>query len=244
MLEGGGRMVIAAHERVTGPGHFGRIVEEEGVEKMSCHFEADFDQGGYSVLGIRPLLWKNGWPEAGDPFHEGTYSIISERRGYALELAVDITRIEQARRWFRRDPNQEITPIDMQKLDDVKDSWAKGDIAVRCGDNMVRPHQRWTITAVPDVGGYLGQPYYKIEIEGTHRALAATADCEVTSVENFTAAPEQLWRIDQLIDGTFRIMPKKVPGTDRKLALVSIADSTPTLAEFDFNSDNSKWRLK
>ena len=33
MLEGGGRMVIAAHERVTGPGHFGRIVEEEGVEK-------------------------------------------------------------------------------------------------------------------------------------------------------------------------------------------------------------------
>ena len=89
MLEGGGRMVIAAHERVTGPGHFGRIVEEEGVEKMSCHFEADFDQGGYSVLGIRPLLWKNGWPEAGDPFHEGTYSIISERRGYALELAVD-----------------------------------------------------------------------------------------------------------------------------------------------------------
>jgi arabinan endo-1,5-alpha-L-arabinosidase len=39
-------------------------------------------------------------------------------------------------------------------------------------------------------------------------------------------------------------MPKKVPGTDRKLALVSIADSTPTLAEFDFNSDNSKWRLK
>lgn len=245
MLEGGGRMVIAAHERVTGPGHFGRIVEEEGVEKMSCHFEANFDQGGYSVLGIRPLLWKNGWPEAGDPFHEGTYSIISERRGYALELAVDFTRIEAGRRfWFRRDPNQPITPIDMQRLEDVKDSWAAGDIAVRCGDNMMRPHQRWTITAVPDAGGYMGQPYYKIEIEGTHRALAATADCEVTSVENFTAAPEQLWRIDQLIDGTFRIMPKKVPGTDRRLALVSIADSTPTLAEFDFNSDNSKWRLK
>ena len=245
MLEGGGRMVIAAHDRVVGPGHFGRIIEEEGVEKMSCHFEADFDQGGYSVLGIRPLLWKNGWPEAGDPFREGNYAIISERRGYALELAVDFTRIEEGRKlWFRRDPNETITPIDMQRLDDVKDSWQSGNIDVRCGDYMVRPHQRWTITAVPEAGGYMGQPFYKIEIEGTHRALAATAEMEVTSVENFTGDPEQLWRIDQLTDGTFRIMPKKVPGTDRRLALVSIADGTPTLAEFDFNSDNSKWRLK
>ena len=105
MLQGGGKMVIAAGDRVVGPGHFGRTVIDEGVEIMSCHYEADLDQGGRSVLGIRPLLWKNGWPVAGDRFKEGTYEIESERRGYALELAVDFVRMQTARRgfWGRQD---------------------------------------------------------------------------------------------------------------------------------------------
>ena len=109
---------------------------------------------------------------------------------------------------------------------------------------MFRPHQKWTIKAVPDAGGYLGGPYYKILIAGTDRALAATANAEVITVPAFTGAPEQLWRIDQLIDGTFRIMPKLVPNRSEKLALVSAGDSTPTLAAFDMNSDNSKWNFK
>jgi arabinan endo-1,5-alpha-L-arabinosidase len=74
--------------------------------------------------------------------------------------------------------------------------------------------------------------------------LAATASAEVITVPAFTGAPEQLWRIDQLIDGTYRIMPKVVPNSKEKLALVSIGDSTPTLAPFDFNSDNSKWNFR
>jgi len=81
MLKGGGKMVLAAQGRLIGPGHFGRVILEEGVEKMSCHYEADLDQSGRSVLGIRPLLWKNGWPVAGDNVKEGTYEIESERRG-------------------------------------------------------------------------------------------------------------------------------------------------------------------
>jgi len=48
-------------------------------------------------------------------------------------------------------------------------------------------------------------------IAGTDRALAAIADAEVVAVPAFTGAPEQLWRIDQLTDGTYRIMPKAVP---------------------------------
>ncbi len=81
-------------------------------------------------------------------------------------------------------------------------------------------------------------------IAGTERALAATADLELKTVPEFTGAPEQLWRIDQLTDGTYRIMPKSIPGSDKKLALISIGDSTPTLGEFDFNSDNSKWNFR
>lgn len=244
MLKGGGKMVIKAGGRVTGPGHFGHIYIDEGVEKMSCHYEADLDQSGRSVLGIRPLLWKNDWPVAGDNFKEGTYEIESERRGYALELMVDFVRMQVGRRGFNHDPNEPIVSIPSQQLSDVIDTWPKGNIGVRIGDYMFRPHQKWTITAVPGAGGYLGGPYYKIVIAGTNRALAATADAEVISVPEFTGAPEQLWRIEQLIDGTYRIMPKQVPNSTEQYALISIGDSTPTLAKFDFNSDNSKWNFR
>jgi len=244
MLRGGGKMVLAAGGRVIGPGHFGLLDLGDGVQKMSCHYEADLDQGGRSVLGIRPLLWKNGWPVAGDNFKEGTYEIESERRGYALELVVDFVRMAGGMRGFGRGTDEPVKPVPSQELADVINTWPTGNIGVRIGDYMTRPHQKWTITAVPDAGGYPGGPYYKIVIAGTDRALAATADAEVITVPAFTGAPEQLWRIDQLIDGTYRIMPKAVPGSQEKLALISIGDSTPTLAKFDMNSDNSKWNFK
>jgi arabinan endo-1,5-alpha-L-arabinosidase len=244
MLKGGGKMVVAAGGRLVGPGHFGLVDLGDGVQKMSCHYEADLDQGGRSVLGIRPLLWKNEWPVAGDNFKEGTYEIESERRGYALELVVDFVRMSGGMRGFWRNPDEPVKPVPSQELADVIDTWPTGKIDVRIGDYMFRPHQKWTITAAPDSSGYLGGPYYKIAIAGTDRALAATAEAEVITVPAFTGAPEQLWRIDQLIDGTYRIMPKVVPNSKEKLALVSIGDSTPTLAVFDMNSDNSKWNFK
>lgn len=244
MLKGGGRMVLAARDRLIGPGHFGRVVLADGVEKMSCHYEADLDQSGRSVLGIRPLLWKNGWPVAGDNFREGTYEIESERRGYALELTVDFIRMPGRMRGFNRDSNEPVKPVPSQQLADVMESWPTGNIAVKIGDYMARPHQRWTITAVPEAGGYLGGPYYKITIAGTDRALAATAEAEVITVPAFTGAPEQLWRIDQLTDGTYRIMPRIVPNSNEPLALVSSGDTTPTLAKFDMNSDNAKWNFR
>lgn len=245
MLKGGGKMLLAAHNRVTGPGHFGRFIIEEGVEKMSCHYEADLDQSGRSVLAIRPLLWRDGWPVAGDNVKDGTYKIESERRGYGLELVVDFVRMPRERRgWFDHDDDEPIESLPAQQLSDVIDGWPKGEIDVRIGDYMFRPHQKWTVTAVPEAGGYLGGPYYKIVIEGTNRALAATADAELVTVPEFTGAPEQLWRIDQLTDGTYRIMPKVVPNSKEKYALVSIGDSTPTLAPFDMNSDNCKWNFR
>ena len=244
MLEGGGKMVVATRGKLIGPGHFGHMILEKGVEKMSIHYEADLDQGGRSVLGILPLLWKDGWPVAGDKFKEGTYEIESVRRGYGLELAVDFTRMAGGPRGFGQANNEPIKPVPAQELADVIKNWPTGNINVRIGDYMFRPHQKWTITDAPDTTGYLGGPYYKIVIAGTERALAATADAEVITVPAFTGAPEQLWRIDQLTDGTYRITPKVVPNSNKKLALVSSGDSTPALAEFDFNSYNSKWNFK
>ena len=248
MFHGGGRMVIAAGDRKTGPGHFGRTIIDEGVEVMSCHFEADFDMSGRSVLGIRPLLWKNDWPVAGEPFMGGTFEIESERRGYSLELSVDFVRMEQERqRFWQIDPNEPVKVLPDQKLEDVIGTWPKGDIPVRCSDYMFRPWQRWSITPVPEAGGYLGGPYFRIVIEGTERTLTATANLEVTTVPSFTGKPEQLWRIEQLTDGTYRIMPKAIPGQqglNTRYVLYSIADSTPTLAPYDFSTDNAKWNFR
>lgn len=244
MLEGGGKMVAASGGRLIGPGHFGRIIVEEGVEKMSLHYEADLDQGGRSVLGIRPLIWKNGWPVAGENIKAGTYLIESERRGYALELAVDLVRMAGGMRRFNRNNDEPVKPVPSQELADVVDKWPAGNIDARIGDYMSRPHQRWTITTAPDSSGYLGAPYYKIAIAGTDRVLAATADARVITVPAFTGAPEQLWKIDQLTDGTYRIVPKMIPNSNEDLALVSSGDSTPVLAKFDVNSDNSKWSFK
>ncbi len=198
MFHGGGRMVIAAGDRKTGPGHFGRTVIDEGVEIMSCHYEADFDRSGRSVLGIRPLLWKNGWPVAGEQLKEGKYAIFSERRGYSLELSVDFTRMQQERqRFWQMDPNEPVKAIPDQKLEEVIGTWPKGDIAVRCSDYMFRPWQHWSICPVPQAGGRLTGPLYEIKIDGTNRALTATANLELTTKE-FQGEDAQLWWIEQL----------------------------------------------
>ncbi len=250
MFHGGGKMVIAAGDRKTGAGHFGRTIIDEGVEVMSFHWEADFDMGGRSTLAIRPLLWKNNWPVGGEQFKGGIFEIESERRGYALELAVDFIRMNVPRQGGFGRPQQNAAPpqpVAEQKLEEVIGTWPEGNISVRIGDYMFRPHQRWNIQPVADKGGYLGNTYFKITIDGTQRALAATADLEVTTVPAYTGADEQLWRIEQLTDGTFRIMPKVIPGREginTRYVLYSAGDSTPTIAEYDFSSDNSKWNFR
>jgi arabinan endo-1,5-alpha-L-arabinosidase len=88
MLQGGGKLFLGSGGRYIGPGHFGLLDLGGDVQKFSCHYEADLDRGGVSVLDIRPLLWRDGWPVAGENFKQGTYEIESARTGTALELAV------------------------------------------------------------------------------------------------------------------------------------------------------------
>ena len=244
MTAGGGKMVIDGADRQFGAGHFGRYIEDDAVEKMSFHWEADLDRSGRSVLAIRPLLWVNDWPVGGELFADGVYEITSVRRGYALELAVDFQRQQIARASWRMDPDEPLVSYPNQTLEEVAAGWLAGQVDIRIGDWMNRPHQRWSIVAVPDAGGYLGGQYYKICIEGTERVLAAAEGAEVIAVEGFTGTQEQLWRIEQLTDGSYRIMPKSIPGCDKPYVLVSIADSTPTLAAVEPDSDNCKWNFR
>ncbi len=143
-----------------------------------------------------------------------------------------------------RRPVGPVSPIALQTLADVATNWPSDKIDVRLGDYMLRPHQKWTITAVTNAGGYLGSPYFKIALADTDRVLAATEDAEVITVPAFAGNPEALWRIDQLTDGTYRIMPKAVPRSKEPLALTAIGSSTPTLARFDAKSDKARWNFK
>jgi len=243
LLKGGGKLVVAGRGRHYGPGHFGLLDLGDGVEKMSMHYEADMDRSGRSVLAIEPLLWRDGWPVAGENLVAGTYEVQSERGG-ALQLAVDDTRIAfDARASFRAKPDTPVGPIANQTLAQDMVSWPKGPTAVDLGDYMIRPHQQWTIAPVPGGGGAFGAPYYSIRIAGTTRALAVAGD-DVGTVPAFTGAPEQLWRIDQLTDGTYRIAPKGAGGARPARALVAIGRSTAALVRFDPASPTGRWSFQ
>jgi arabinan endo-1,5-alpha-L-arabinosidase len=112
-------------------------------------------------------------------------------------------------------------------------------VDARMASYLCQAQQKWTIAPAPNAGGYPGSPFFKIAIAGTDRVLAATADDELVVLPAFTGAPEQLWRIEQLPDGAWRIMSKAKP-----LALSAVGASSATLSKFDSKSDKQRWLIK
>lgn len=247
MLQGGGKLFVGSAGRVIGPGHFGLLDLGEGVQKFSLHYEADLDHGGASVLDIRPLQWRDGWPVAGDNMREGTYQLESVRTGTVIEMAVEGVPVggrQAGRGGGRGGFAGQGSPIPSQDAAQVSSKWPAGNVDVRMANYMLQAQQKWTVAPVKDTGGYPGSPYFKITVAGTDRALAATSDAELVVVPKFTGAPEQLWRMDQLADGSWRIMPKPEPGSKEPLALSAVGSSFATLAKFDPTSEKQRWLVK
>ena len=288
MIQGGGKQLIGSGGRFIGAGHFGLLDLGDGIMKFSMHWEADLDRGGASVLDIRPLLWKDGWPVAGENLKEGTYEIESVRSNNALELAVEGVPVGGRRGGRGRGagprrggpgapgaPGQTPDagrgqgavgapgegggrgqggggifggtgggPIPPQDVAEVSKNWPAGNITTRLSNYLCQAQQKWAIAPAPNAGGYPGSPYFKITIAGTDRALAATADAELVVLPAFTGAPEQLWRIEQVADETYRIMPKAVPNSKDPLVLSAVGSGFATLAKWDPASDKQHWLLK
>jgi arabinan endo-1,5-alpha-L-arabinosidase len=280
MIQGGGKLLITSGGRFVGPGHFALVDLGDGVQKFSLHWEADLDKGGASVLAILPLLWRDGWPVAGENLKDGVYDVESVRKGTSLELAVDGVPVGGRRNRMRGGPPPAGAPasagpgagaprpggpsgpggpgggmpggmfggtgkpIPDQDVAEVSANWPKGNLDTRMANYMCQAQQKWQITAVPDAGGYPGSPFFKITIAGTDRTLAATADAELTVLPAFTGAPEQLWRVDQLADGSWRIVPKAESTQKAPLALSAVGSSFATLSKFDPKSDKQHWLLK
>jgi arabinan endo-1,5-alpha-L-arabinosidase len=283
MIQGGGKLFLGSESSLIGPGHFGRLDLGDGVEVFSYHYEADLDRGGFSVLAIRPLLWRDGWPVAGENAKAGSYMIESVRTGTVLELAVESVPLSTGRRGGppglggpgagptspppasastaagatppsiapggalarggRPRPSRG-PPIPPQDVAQVSKNWPAGEIATRMANYLDQAQQKWTLSAAPNGGGYPGAPFFKITIAGTDRALAATQDGELTTVPAFTGAPEQLWAVQQLTDGAYRITPKTLLGSKTPLALSAVGSGFATLAKFDATSDRQRWNLK
>lgn len=259
MLQGGGKLFLGSGGRVIGPGHFGLLDLGDGVQKFSCHYEADLDRGGASVMDIRPLLWKDGWPVAGENFREGTYEIESVRTGTALELAVEGVPVGGRR--SRRPPGAapggpgagggpggmfagQGGVIPQQDVAQVSTNWPAGNIDIRMANYMCQAQQKWTVTPVANAGGYPGSPYFKITIAGTDRTLAVGEDGELVALPAFTGGHEQLWRLDQLADGAWRIMPKFASTAKESLVLSAVGSSFATLAKFDPAGNKQRWLFK
>jgi arabinan endo-1,5-alpha-L-arabinosidase len=333
MMLGGGKLVLGSRGREIGAGHFGLIDEGQGVQKFSIHWEADLDRGGASVVDVVPLIWKDGWPLAGENLIAGTYEIESVRHGTALELAVEGRAVGREAGGGGRGAGmgggmmggrggaggtrgtrgtrggaqggQGNTPgaavpgagnfagavggqgeapggalgggrgagmggarggagagagrgmgggggmfggsggvIADQNVASVMTNWPTGNIDARLAVYSCQAQQKWKISPAEGKGGYLGAPYFKIQIAGTDRTLAATEGAELVSLTSYTGSDEQLWRIEQLNDGTWRIMPKVVPGSKEPMAISAIGFSFATLKKFDPSSDKQRWLFK
>lgn len=268
MMLGGGKLVLGSRGREIGAGHFGLIDEGQGIQKFSLHWEADLDRGGASVVDVIPLVWKDGWPVAGENLTEGTYEIESVRHGTALELAVEGRAVGREAGGGGRGGagmgggmmggrggagmggggggmfGGSGGVIADQNAAAVMANWPTGNIDTRLAVYSCQAQQKWTISPAEGKGGYLGAPYFKIQIAGTNRALAATEEAELVTLPAYTGSDEQLWRIEQLNDGTWRIMPKVVPGSKEPMALSAIGFSFATLEKFDPSSDKQRWEFK
>jgi arabinan endo-1,5-alpha-L-arabinosidase len=194
MVGGAGTFFMASEGRDIGPGHFGLILED-GVEKFSCHYEAEVGRPGRSILDIRPLLWTlDGWPQPGENLKDGTYQIRSQRTGTILQVSTN-SAAPQLGRYLSREP------------------------------------QKWNIAPA-------GNGRYKILNAATGLALQSTDNGIDTA--SFTGTENQLWKIDQFPDGSYRLATAAVK-TALAVPVKDRSENHLSLQSLENDDDTQHW---
>ena len=192
------------------------------------------------MLDIRPLLWKDGWPVAGENLKEGTYEIESVRTGTALELAVEGMPVGGRRgRGGRGGGGREAAWPGAGAAPGAatRRRWGRprnvrrhgrADSAAGCRGGLEelarrqhrRPHGQLPVPGAAEVDDCRRRPTpAAIPARRTSRSPSPARTVRWppprtlswSSCPPSPGGPEQLWRIDQLADGTWRIMPKSIP---------------------------------
>ncbi len=193
MTQGGGTLFLAAQGNDIGPGHFGRLLDD-GVEKFSCHYEAEIGRGGRSILAIRPLLWTpDGWPLPGENIRAGTYQIRSERTGAILQASTNA--VETARYLVRENQQWLIAPAG-GGLYKITSAAGENVLAAADGTAMLAPFtgedsQLWKLDQLADGS-------YRIASKRNRTALTAMFQAKPgngLALEKFTGDAAQRWTI-------------------------------------------------
>jgi arabinan endo-1,5-alpha-L-arabinosidase len=196
MADGGGTFFLAAEGKDIGPGHFGLLLDD-GVEKFSCHYEAEIGRAGRSILDIRPLLWTtDGWPLPGENLRDGTYQIRSQRTGTILECSTNTAtpgRVQTARYLSRDNQKWNITPAGNGFYKIVNTTGDKA-LATADGTTMVAPftgadNQLWKLDQLSDGSYRIAAKTGKLALTATFKTRPGTG----LALEPFTGDNAQRW---------------------------------------------------
>jgi arabinan endo-1,5-alpha-L-arabinosidase len=193
LVGGGGTLFLAAQGNDIGPGHFG-LLEDDGVEKFSCHYESELGREGRSILEIRPLIWsEDGWPLPGENIRDGDYQIRSLRTGTILEDSAN--GVQTAHYLIRDNQKWSIAPAGhgLYKIENV----ANGSCLQPDGEEVESTpftgaeNQLWKIDQ-------LSSGSYRIESKTGSLALTAAAETKPgagVALQAFNGDDAQRWVI-------------------------------------------------
>ena len=167
------------------------------MEKFSCHYEADLEKDGRSVLDLRPLLWTaDGWPLPGENVRDGTYQILSQWTGTVLQSSTNSASPVQTASYLAHDDQKWI--ISLAGGGFYKIINAAGTNSLEATDG--------TATVAPFTGG--DAQLWKVDLlaDGSHRIaskagkLALTAAAKTNpgnriALQPFTGDDTQRWVI-------------------------------------------------